>query len=49
MKTEELKVILSQDYGWGNLDSEKHKWFVDELIKDILSITKKTTNMDIQK
>jgi hypothetical protein len=41
MKIEELKVILSQDYGWGNLDGEKHKWFVDELIKDILSITKK--------
>ncbi len=32
------KRDLVDDYGWDNLDCEDKKWFVDGLIKDVLSI-----------
>jgi predicted RNase H-like HicB family nuclease len=35
---ERIKVILEEQFGWGNLDCEDNKWFVDELIKDVHSI-----------
>ncbi len=34
----EIKDILEDEFGWGNLDCEEHKWFVDGLIKDVVSI-----------
>ena len=34
----EIKDILESDFGWQNLDCEDKKWFVDELIKDVVSI-----------
>lgn len=40
---EQIKEILEQEYGWGNLDSEDTKWFVDELIKDVVNIIKNKT------
>ncbi len=33
-----VKKDLENDYGWDNLDCEDKKWFVDELINDVLSI-----------
>lgn len=33
-----IKRELQKEYGWENLDCEDKKWFVDELIKDTLSI-----------
>jgi len=33
-----IKKILENEYGWFHLDSESHKWLVDELIKDTLKI-----------
>lgn len=41
MKIEELKSILTKDYGWSNLDNEEFKWLVDGLISDTLRITNK--------
>ena len=34
----EIKDILESDFGWQNLDCEDKKWFVDELIKDVVFI-----------
>jgi len=33
-----VKKILKDEYGWENLDNEREKWFVDELIKDVIKI-----------
>ena len=41
---DEIKEILEQEYGWGNLDSGDTKWFVNELIKDILEIVNSNTD-----
>ena len=30
--------ILEYEFGWSNLDCKEQKWFVDELIKDVVSI-----------
>lgn len=40
----QIKEILEQEYGWGNLDSEDTKWFVDELIKDVVDIVNLNTD-----
>ena len=34
----EIKDILEYEFGWSNLDCKEQKWFVDELIKDVVSI-----------
>jgi hypothetical protein len=33
-----IKKILEKEYGWFHLDSESHKWLVDEIIEDTLKI-----------
>jgi hypothetical protein len=33
-----IKKILEKEYGWFNLNSESHKWLVDELIEDTIKI-----------
>jgi len=33
-----IKKILEEEYGWFHLDSESHKWLVDEIIEDTLKI-----------
>ena len=33
-----IKKILEKEYGWFHLNSESHKWLIDELIKDTLTI-----------
>lgn len=33
-----IKRELKKQYGWENLDNEEQKWFIDGLIKDVLSI-----------
>lgn len=40
----QIKEILEQEYGWSNLDSEDTKWFVDELIKDVVDIVNLNTD-----
>jgi len=37
----EIKRKLKDDYMWANLDAPEHKYFANELIKDVLSIKKK--------
>lgn len=39
----QIKEILEQEFGWSNLDSEDTKWFVDELIKDVVDIIENKT------
>jgi len=38
-----VKKKLKKDHGWENLDNKSQKWFVDELIKDILKIVYKVS------
>lgn len=33
-----VKRVLEKDYGWGNLDKEPHKFMVNELIRDVISV-----------
>ena len=48
-----VKNKLEKDYGYGNLNSESQKWFVDGLIKDTLTIVdeelKKLKRISIKK
>tara|TARA_R100000544_G_C2221507_1_gene57854 strand:- start:792 stop:1028 length:237 start_codon:yes stop_codon:yes gene_type:complete len=32
----QLKSKLEKDFGWGNLQSDDNKWFVDNLLKDTI-------------
>lgn len=32
----QLKSKLEKDFGWGNLESDDNKWFVDNLLKDTI-------------
>ena len=32
----QLKIKLEKDFGWENLESDEHKWFVDNLLKDTI-------------
>ena len=32
----QLKDKLKKDFGWGNLESDDNKWFVDSLLKDTI-------------
>ena len=32
----QLKSKLHKDFGWENLESDEHKWFVDSLLKDTI-------------
>ena len=34
MELSKLKKILEDDYGWGNLDTDENRWFVDEILQD---------------
>jgi len=38
LTVDNIKNILEKEYGWFNLDSESHKWLIDEIIEDILKI-----------
>lgn len=33
-----IKRELLKKHGWENLNYEVHKWLIDELIKDVLTI-----------
>jgi hypothetical protein len=36
----QLKSKLEKDFGWGNLESDDNKWFVDNLLKDTIQAIK---------
>ena len=40
MGKKELKTILEEKYGWGNLDASETKWVLEELLDDIADIIK---------
>lgn len=33
-----IKRVLIKNYGWGDMGIDRHEWFVNELIKDVLTI-----------
>jgi hypothetical protein len=41
-----IKKILEKEYGWFHLDSESHKWLVDELIEDTIKIIDLKNKLD---
>tara|TARA_R110000851_G_scaffold324679_1_gene492127 strand:+ start:381 stop:671 length:291 start_codon:yes stop_codon:yes gene_type:complete len=36
MELKELKSKLEKEFGWKNLNSKEHGWFVDNLLKDTI-------------
>ena len=36
----QLKSKLETDFGWGKLESDDNKWFVDNLLKDTIQAIK---------
>jgi hypothetical protein len=46
LTVDNIKKILEKEYGWFNLDSESHKWLVDELIEDTIKIIDHKNKLD---
>lgn len=36
-----VKKLLTEEYGWSNMNIKENKWLLDELIKDTLKIVNK--------
>ncbi len=50
MELSKLKKILEDDYGWGNLDTDENRWFVDEILQDsIYAISEALTLTSVSK
>jgi len=42
---ENLKRVLKEKYGWDNLDTEHFKWFINELLKDVIEEIRQQCNI----